>query len=278
MKTRAAILVLLLLLAAVLAAAAPRWDAIQLATGWGLPQRTGPPLLIIGRQGDLDAYPENTAEAIWAAAVLHPDGVEVDVHRSLSGTWYVIHDATLDGTTDGSGSISDLADDVIDSAVIDAGIGFKPDSGSQVRVPRLEAVLAGLTDFRGTIYLDVQHAESGDPAELLELTEGMSVAIICRSPADATSVKARDSRVETILSVTYPTTRDVDGLLAEATLHGSPGFIAGLALPVTQYSERFDQDEYALLRRAWATDVKAFITNHLEAALATRDQFASRDP
>jgi hypothetical protein len=49
---------------------------------------------------------------------------------------------------------------------------------------------------------------------------------------------------------------------------------------VTVYVDesQFADDEYALLRSAWATGVKAFITNHLEDALATRDGFVTEAP
>lgn len=272
---RAVSVALLALLGAVLLMAAPRiWDGIQLGTGWGLPQREGPALLIIAHHGDLEAYPENTAESIWAAAAFQPDGIEVDVNQSASGTWYVIHDPTLDRTTDGHGKISASSDAQINAAIVDAGLGFNPNKGSVFHVPTLESVLAGLSKFSGTVYIDVQHADSGDPATILNLTRGMSVAIICRTLADASAVKARDPRAETLLSVTLPGGQVIDGVIAEATLHGSPSLIESLQPPVTMYVERPDQDEYALLRRAWATGVKAFITNHLAQALATRDSFS----
>jgi glycerophosphoryl diester phosphodiesterase len=276
---RAATLVLFVVLAVVLVAAAPRmWDRIQLDTGWGLPERVGPPLLIIGHHGDVDQFPENSAESIWAAAALQPDGIEIDINQSASGTWYAFHDPTLDRTTNGEGRIAALRDEVIDSAIIDAGPGFKPNSGSVFHVSTLRDVLAGLTDFRGTIYIDLQHAESGDAAALVDELVGVNVAVICRSAADATAIKARDPTVETILSITLAPGPDVDGLIAEASLHGTPGLIAGLSLPVTAYVERADTDEYALMRRAWATGVKAFITNHLKAALAMRDGFVESMP
>lgn len=275
MRPRFAIAALALVLVIVLVAAGPRmWDQVQLATGWALPERLGPPLLIIGHHGDLDAYPENSAESIWAAGALDPDGVEIDVHQSASGTWYVIHDPTLDRTTDGSGRISDLSDEAIDAAAIDGGLGGHAAVRS-LHVPKLEAVLDGLGEYQGTIYLDLQHAESGDAASLLDFTRGMSVAVICRSAADAAAIKARAPGVETILSVSFGASSNVDGLLGDAQLHASPRLMADWPLPLTVYVDesQFDQDEYALIRLAWASGVKALITNHLEAALATRDGF-----
>jgi glycerophosphoryl diester phosphodiesterase len=281
MSIRTFTVALVLVLAAVLFAAAPRmWDEVQLATGWGLPERVGPPLLIIGHHGDLDSFPENTAESIWAAAALHPDGIEMDVHQSASGTWYVIHDPTLDRTTDGHGGIAALSDDQIDAAVIDAGLGFSPDQAERFHVPTLQAVLAGMSGFGGKIYLDLQHAESGDLASLVDLTQGRTVAIICRSPGDAAAIKARDQRVETLLSVSYPASAEVDGLIGDASLHASQRLMSGWTLPLTVYVEedQFDRDESQLIRLAWATGVQAFITNHLDEALSTRDGFLSAAP
>jgi glycerophosphoryl diester phosphodiesterase len=280
MNLRGAIIVLAVLLAVVLVVAAPRmWDQLQLATGWALPHRTGPALLIVSHHGDLEAYPDNTAESLWAAAALDPDGIEIDVHLSASGTWYVLHDPTLDRTTDGHGRIAVLTDDIIDSATVDAGLGFNPEHDA-LHVPRLDAVLAGLAAFQGTIYLDVQHAESGDPATLLDLTGGMRVAIVCRSAADAAAVKAHDQGVETLVDVGRPIGDAVDGLLGDASLHASPQLMATWTRPLSVYVAewQFDQDEYPLLRLAWASGVRAFFTNHLRIALATRDRFVSVGP
>jgi glycerophosphoryl diester phosphodiesterase len=281
MTGRTIIGALMVVLLIVLVAAAPRmWDTVQLRTGWALPDRTGPPLLIVSHHGDLDAYPENTLASFSAAVALRPDGIEVDVHQSASGTWYVIHDPTLDRTTDGHGSIASLSDAVIDAAVIDGGLGRQLDTDAPLHVPALDTVLAALRGFDGTIYLDLQHAESGDAASLLDLTKGMRVAIICRSSADAAAVKARDPGVETLLGVAFPASPAVDGLIGDASLHASPRLTVGWTLPLTVYVDesQFDQDEFALLRLAWASGVAAFITNHLESALATRDAFVQTAP
>lgn len=281
MKVRIAVLALVAVLAIVLVLAAPRiWDRVQLETGWGLPERTGPPLLIIAHHGDLDAYPENTLESFVAAAALEPDGIELDVHQSASGTWYVIHDPTLDRTTDGHGSVASLSDEAIDAAVIDGGLGYRTIPGGQLHVPRLAEVLRALNTYPGIIYLDLQHAESGDAATLLDLTIRMQVAVICRSAADAAAIRSRDPQVQTLLSVNFPATRSVDGLIGDAGLHASPRLMPGWARPLTVYVDesQFDLDEYPLIRRAWASGVKAFITNHLAAAIVARDSLFNDAP
>ena len=52
-------------------------------------------MLIVAHRGDLDHFPEDSAEGIVAAAALGVDGIEFDVHQTADGVWYVIHDSTL---------------------------------------------------------------------------------------------------------------------------------------------------------------------------------------
>jgi glycerophosphoryl diester phosphodiesterase len=257
--------------------AAPRiWDRVQLATGWGLPQRSAPPMLIIAHRGDLERFPEDTAEAIWAAAEVGADGIEFDVHRSASGTWFVIHDPTLDRTTDGTGEVAQLSDDVIERATIDGGFGFDPAVHVGLHPPRLETVLFGLSAYPGLVILDLQHTLTGDAAELVELSGGLNLAVICRTVADAAAVKRADPQVDTLMRVGATNSPDIDGWLMEAVYEATPSAVAESDLPVTTYIEEADfaQPEYPLLRRAWAIGVAAFLTKHLGTAIATRDTFA----
>ncbi|MFD1094892.1 glycerophosphodiester phosphodiesterase [Salegentibacter chungangensis] len=64
------------------------------------------PILKIGHRGAKGHIAENTLESIEKALELQVDAIEVDVHRCRSGELVVIHDFTLDRTTDGSGEIA----------------------------------------------------------------------------------------------------------------------------------------------------------------------------
>src|SRR5688500_12628938 len=81
------------------------WDMLQMYTGVGLPERQAPTMQLVAHRGDLDHFPENTLEGIVAASLLPVDGIEFDVIMSADGTWWVMHDETLDRTTDRSGWI-----------------------------------------------------------------------------------------------------------------------------------------------------------------------------
>lgn len=61
--------------------------------------------LVIAHRGDSARYPENTLPAFEGAVAAGADMVELDVTLSADGHPVVIHDSTLDRTTDGSGPV-----------------------------------------------------------------------------------------------------------------------------------------------------------------------------
>lgn len=64
--------------------------------------------LIIGHRGASAGAPENTLAAFALALEETADGIELDVQRSADGVPVVMHDSTVDRTTDGSGRVADL--------------------------------------------------------------------------------------------------------------------------------------------------------------------------
>lgn len=64
--------------------------------------------LNIGHRGAKAYEPENTLPSFRKALQLNADGVELDVHICKSGELVVMHDFTVDRTTNGTGAIADL--------------------------------------------------------------------------------------------------------------------------------------------------------------------------
>ena len=90
--------------------------------------------------------PENTIEAFRLATEAGAGGLELDVHMTRDGHIVVIHDATVDRTTNGTGAVSEMTLDELRR--LDAGHNFSPDGGPTrpyrgrgVRVPTLVEVL-----------------------------------------------------------------------------------------------------------------------------------------
>ena len=63
-------------------------------------------LLKIGHRGAKGYLAENTLESIQKALSFGVDAIEIDVHRCKTGELVVIHDFTLDRTTNGSGEVA----------------------------------------------------------------------------------------------------------------------------------------------------------------------------
>lgn len=76
---------------------------------------------IYAHRGASVEFPENTLAAFRRALELGADGIELDVHLSLDGHAVVIHDESVDRTTDGTGAISDMT--VEELKKLDAGQG-----------------------------------------------------------------------------------------------------------------------------------------------------------
>lgn len=67
------------------------------------------PILSIGHRGASAYEPENTLIAFQKAIDLKADGMELDVHLSSDGELVVIHDETIDRTTNGKGLVKDYS-------------------------------------------------------------------------------------------------------------------------------------------------------------------------
>ena len=64
--------------------------------------------LVWAHRGASGYAPENTLEAFQKAVEMGADGVELDVQLTKDGELVVIHDETVDRTSDGSGWVKDF--------------------------------------------------------------------------------------------------------------------------------------------------------------------------
>lgn len=96
---------------------------------------------IIGHRGASAAAPENTLAAFNLAAALGSDAVELDAKLSKDGVPVVMHDPTVNRTTDGRGRVCDLT--LADLRSLDAG-SWKDAKFSGERVPTLTEVFESL--------------------------------------------------------------------------------------------------------------------------------------
>ena len=114
-------------------------------------------LLAIAHRGGAGLWPENTLFAFRNATKMGVDALEFDVHATRDGELVVIHDATVERTTDGSGRVDEMTWEALRE--LDAGYRWTGDGasfpfrGMGLRVPSLEEVLTALPDTRMIIEL-----------------------------------------------------------------------------------------------------------------------------
>lgn len=112
--------------------------------------------LVIAHRGGSGLFPENTLYAFERAVEMGVDVIELDVHATSDGQLVVIHDPTVQRTTDGTGRVNEMTLGELKS--LNAGYRFSSDGGGTfqfrqngIKVPTLREVFAALPKMRFNI-------------------------------------------------------------------------------------------------------------------------------
>ena len=100
--------------------------------------------MLAAHRGDRVHFPENTMPAFEAALKISIDQIELDLHMTKDGRILIMHDHTLDRTTNGTGLICDKT--MAEIRTLDAG-SHKGIEFVGVRVPEFEELLELLQDY-----------------------------------------------------------------------------------------------------------------------------------
>jgi glycerophosphoryl diester phosphodiesterase len=120
----------------------------------------GPPRpWVIAHQGGDGLWPSNTLYAMERAAAMGVDVLEMDIHSTADGVLVVMHDATVDRTTDGQGPINGFT--LAELKLLDAGYDWPtlegsdgdthPYRGQGITVPALEEIFTAFPGWRMNI-------------------------------------------------------------------------------------------------------------------------------
>lgn len=121
--------------------------------------------MVIAHQGGDGIRPSNTMLAFQHAADLGVDVLEMDVHRTRDGALVLMHDATVDRTTDGSGALADLT--LAEVKALDAAYHWpyqgeeRPYRGRGVHVPTLAEVVSRFPALRYNVEIKPDSADVG---------------------------------------------------------------------------------------------------------------------
>lgn len=108
---------------------------------------------IIAHRGASGYAPENTMPAFEMALDMNAEGIELDVHTTKDGEVVVIHDHTIDRTSDGEGLVGGFTLDELRK--FDYGSWYG-DEFKGVTIPTLREVLELLRDWNGLLNIEIK--------------------------------------------------------------------------------------------------------------------------
>lgn len=118
---------------------------------------------VYAHRGFAARAPENTLPAFALAVQAGADGIEFDVQMTADGELVVIHDDTVDRTTDGFGSVGNLTSHELRH--LDAGSWFSPQF-TGVNIPTLDEVLglAAQAPYPVMLNLELKYGDTPYPS------------------------------------------------------------------------------------------------------------------
>lgn len=141
-------------------------------------------LFVWAHRGASSLAPENTLSAFRLAESAGAKGIELDVHLSRDGIPVVIHDETLDRTTDGRGPVRRVS--LSGLRELDAGAWFDPGFSGE-KIPTLEEVLHW-SGGRLRINIEIKAVETG--AAVLDLLKKFPEVPVLVSSFDHPALQA----------------------------------------------------------------------------------------
>ncbi len=215
--------------------------------------------------------PENTYASAALCVELGFPYVEVDVRTTSDGTLVVLHDETIDRTTDGTGRVDRMTWQQVSK--LDAGSWFGPAYAGQ-RVPRLDEFL-GWAKGRIRVYLDVKDADaarllavvnsSGMHAEVFLWSRDRGFMREVRSLDSAVAIKVNprdDEEIEALNAELSPALMEFDRKTFSAARVAR---VIELGLRPMLYTNR---DEPELFRAALNAGVELFNIDYVESFAA----------
>ena len=142
-------------------------------------------VMVASHRGDWRNFPENSLEAIESAIKMGVDIVEIDLQRTKDGELILMHDATLDRTSTGTGMIADTTFAYIKTLKLRNGCNIR----TKHNVPTLREALK-LAKGRVMLNLDKADRYFEQVYELMKET-GTTKQIVMKGNKSADEVKTQ---------------------------------------------------------------------------------------
>jgi len=216
----------------------------------------GTSLLNIAHRGASGEFPENTLPAFAAAIEAGAQMCELDAQLTRDGAAIVIHDETVDRTTNGTGAVAAMS--LAEIRRLDAGVTFGARFAGTL-VPTLQEVL---TLVRGRCALNVELKSAGVEREVCRLLrehEALSSTLVSSFDWDAL---AQARRLEPALRLSVLADRSPDAMFETAQRLGASSVNPRVNLVTEALVARAHRGGFKVL--VWTVDNAAKIDQMIE--------------
>jgi glycerophosphoryl diester phosphodiesterase len=244
--------------------------------------------IVVGHRGAAAHFPENTAAGFDQAVSLGVDAIEFDLRVSRDGVVVVIHDPTVDRTTDGTGAVAELT--LAELKSLDAGARFTRDGrtfpwrGRGLQILTFEDLLGRYQSI--PLLIEIKVATASEPARRAIEYHRSAERVLVDSMALEALVPFRQSSV-----LTGACFDDVLGLLPRAFVGRAPQTLPyaalcippwykGIPIPVRRLAKLartrdvpthvWTVNDPSVARDLWSAGINGIISDDPETMLGVR--------
>ena len=171
-------------------------------------------VLVVAHRGDWRNAPENSLQAYKNCIDMGVDMIEIDIHKTKDNQFIIMHDATVDRTTNGKGKIADMTLAEIKQLKLRAGHNVV----TQHNVPTLEEVL---NLVKGKILVNIDKGDNYfDEIYDLLVKTGTEKQVVIKTYDDLATIQSKNKNDIVRKSIFMPIInldkkRDAEDVLAE---------------------------------------------------------------
>ena len=237
---------------------------------------------IFAHRGSKGTHPENTLASFKEAVRVGSDGIELDVHLTKDGHLVVIHDETVDRTTNGTGEIRNLT--LAEIKAMDSGSWFNETFAGE-KIPTLEEVLLLLKElgFKGQLNIElktdvIQYKGLVEKCLALQSAKDWPFAIVYSSFNPYTLVELKEANPSQEIGLLFESKEWADkgdAMLEKESYHPDLKLLDWAIewnrnqLPLRVWTVNEDTD----INRCFELQIEAIFTDYPEKALQLKENY-----
>lgn len=136
-----------------------------------------------------EGVPENSLASLRAAAAAGVPMAEIDIRTTADGVLVLMHDTTVDRTTDGRGEVASMTWEEVQGLTLRGGEADEP--GSR-RVPTFDEALELAAALGVALYLDIKNAPADALVDAVREADMLDMALFRRGTGDLAPIAARE--------------------------------------------------------------------------------------